>query len=319
MSTPLRNMVHETWAGVAANWGRYADALDLHETAVTERMLEAVAVQPGDRVLELACGPGGVGLVAAPLAGADGEIVLSDVAEEMVAIAVDRAHTRGLTNVRGATLDLEDIDQPDASYDVVLCRQGLMFAVDPEQATREIHRVLRPGGRASLAAWGPKAANPWLGIVFDAVSCELGHPVPPPGIPGPFNLETLHDCGQPSRAQASATSTPKTSRHRDVGAPSTSGGPGQQRLPGRSPQSSPASPKSRGRRSSNASAPRWRRTRHRPQSRCPASLGSSPLDGHDSASTHEDNRCQLAEFNLSRPWAGVGTLRGDDLAVLVSG
>jgi ubiquinone/menaquinone biosynthesis C-methylase UbiE len=189
MSTPLRGMVHETWAGVAPNWGRYADTLDLHETAVTECMLEAVAVQPGDRVLELACGPGGVGLAAAPLTGADGEVVLSDVAEEMVAIAVDRAHTRGLTNVRGATLDLEDIDQPDACYDVVLCRQGLMFAVHPEQATREIHRVLRPGGRASLAAWGPKAANPWLGIVFDAVSGELGHPVPPPGIPGPFNLE----------------------------------------------------------------------------------------------------------------------------------
>jgi ubiquinone/menaquinone biosynthesis C-methylase UbiE len=189
MSTPLRSMVHETWAGVAANWGRYADTLDSHETAVTECMLEAVAVQPGDRVLELACGPGGVGLAAAPLTGADGEVVLSDVAEEMVAIAVDRAHTRGLTNVRGATLDLEDIDQPDACYDVVLCRQGLMFAVHPEQATREIHRVLRPGGRASLAAWGPKAANPWLGIVFDAVSGELGHPVPPPGIPGPFNLE----------------------------------------------------------------------------------------------------------------------------------
>jgi ubiquinone/menaquinone biosynthesis C-methylase UbiE len=146
MSAPLRTMVHHAWAGVAANWGRYADALDSHETAVTERMLEAVAVQPGDRVLELACGPGGVGLAAAPLAGGDGEVVLSDVAEEMGAIVVDRAHTRGLTNVRGARLDLEDIDQPDASYDVVLCRQGLMFAVDSQRAAREIHRVLRPAG-----------------------------------------------------------------------------------------------------------------------------------------------------------------------------
>lgn len=189
MSAPLRTMVHRTWGGVAATWGRYADALDEHETAVTERMLEAVKVQPGDRVLELACGPGGVGLEAAPLAGADGEVVLSDVAEEMVDVAVDRARRRGLANVRGATLDLEDIHQLDASYDVVLCRQGLMFAIDPQSAADEIHRVLRPGGRVSLAVWGPKVANPWLGVVFDAVSGELGHPVPPPGIPGPFNLE----------------------------------------------------------------------------------------------------------------------------------
>lgn len=189
MSAPLRTMVHQTWAGVAANWGRYADVLDEHESAVTQRMLEAVTVQSGDRVLELACGPGGVGLAAAPLAGVDGEVVLSDVAEEMVAVALDRAQRRGVANVRGVALDLEDIDQPDESYDVVLCRQGLMFAIDPQRAVQEIHRVLRPGGRVSLAVWGPKVANPWLGVVFDAVSAELGHPVPPPGIPGPFNLE----------------------------------------------------------------------------------------------------------------------------------
>lgn len=188
-SAPLRTKVHQTWAGVAANWGRYADALEGHETAVTQRMLDAVTVQPGDRVLELACGPGGLGLAAAPLAGVEGEVVLSDVAEEMVAVAVDRARRRDLANVRGAALDLEDVDQPDESYDVVLCRQGLMFAVDPQRAVHEIHRVLRPGGRVSLAVWGPKAANPWLGVVFDAVSGELGHPVPPPGIPGPFSLE----------------------------------------------------------------------------------------------------------------------------------
>jgi SAM-dependent methyltransferase len=189
MSTPLQAMVHQTWAGVAGTWRKYADALDSHETAVTQRMLEAAAIEPGDRVLELACGPGGVGLAAAPRAGLDGVVVLSDVAEEMVAIALDRAHARALTNVHGATLDLEDIDQPDASYDVVLCRQGLMFAVDVQRAAIEIHRVLRPGGRASLAVWGPKEANPWLGVVLDVVRDVLGHPVPPPGIPGPFDLE----------------------------------------------------------------------------------------------------------------------------------
>ena len=48
--------------------------------------------------------------------------------------------------------------------------------------------MLRPGGRVAVAVWGPREQNPWLGVVFDAVSAELGIPTPPPGIPGPFSL-----------------------------------------------------------------------------------------------------------------------------------
>jgi SAM-dependent methyltransferase len=149
-------------------------------------MLELAALRPGDRVLELACGPGGAGIAAAERVGPGGEVVLSDVAAEMTAIAAERA--AGLSNVSTAVLDLEQIDQPDDSYDAVLCREGLMFALDPARAARELARVLRPGGRAALAVWGPRERNPWLGLVFDAVSAQIGAPVPPPGIPGPFAL-----------------------------------------------------------------------------------------------------------------------------------
>jgi len=114
-------------------------------------------------------------------------VVLSDVAAEMTAIAVARAADLGLGNVRTLTLDLDDLDQPDQAYDVVLCREGLMFAFDPARAAAGIGRVLRPGGR--VAVWGPRARNPWLAVVFDAVGAVLGAPVPPPGIPGPFALD----------------------------------------------------------------------------------------------------------------------------------
>ncbi len=77
----------------------------------------------GERVLELVCGTGGVGFAAAELVGPTGEVVLSDVAEEMTAIAATRA--RGLSNVSARRLDLERIDEPELSYDVVLCREGL--------------------------------------------------------------------------------------------------------------------------------------------------------------------------------------------------
>ena len=155
----VRNQIHGMWAAVAPNWARHADYLDERGGAITAAMLDRVALRPGERVLELACGPGGAGLVAAERVGETGEVVLSDVAIEMTTIAEKRASEMGMTNVRTAVLDLEDIDQPDESYDVVLCREGLMFAVEPERAAREIHRVLRPGGRIAIAVGDRESAT----------------------------------------------------------------------------------------------------------------------------------------------------------------
>jgi SAM-dependent methyltransferase len=169
--------------------GEHAAYADERGAAVTEVLLNRAALHPGDRVLDLATGPGGAGLAAAPRVAPRGEVVLSDVAEEMTVIAGERAAARGLVNVSARVLDIEAIAEPDASYDVVLCREGLMFALDPARAVGEIRRVLRPGGRVAVAVWGPRARNPWLGVVFDAVSAQVERPVPPPGIPGPFALE----------------------------------------------------------------------------------------------------------------------------------
>jgi ubiquinone/menaquinone biosynthesis C-methylase UbiE len=61
---------------------------------VVEAILAAGRIRPGDTVAELGCGPGGLGFAAAELVGADGQVVLSDVAPEMTAIAADRARRR---------------------------------------------------------------------------------------------------------------------------------------------------------------------------------------------------------------------------------
>ena len=84
-----------------------------------------------------------------------------------------------------------------------------MFAPDPAAAAREIARVLRPGGRVALAVWGPRARNPWLGLVFDAVAAQLGEPVPPPGIPGPFALADATGCRACSGAGLTTSRSPE--------------------------------------------------------------------------------------------------------------
>jgi SAM-dependent methyltransferase len=186
---PLRAALRGIWASAAPSWGEHAGYVDDRAARVTQEMFDAVALERGERVLELGCGPGGVGIAAARVVGADGSVVLSDFALEMTAIAAQRAAAAGLTNVTTREVDLERIDYPEASFDVVLCREGLMLVADPAAAVREAHRVLRPTGRAAFTVWGPRRRNPWLGLLLDALTAELGVPVPPPGVPGPFSLE----------------------------------------------------------------------------------------------------------------------------------
>lgn len=185
-TSELPARLHGMWAAVATAWGENADYTEERSTRVRALMLDGAGLRAGDRVLELACGAGGVGLAAAGRVAPGGEVTLSDVVPEMTAIAAARA--AGVPGVRTRVLDLEQIAEPDGGFDAVLCAEGLMFAVEPLRAAREIHRVLRPGGRVALTVWGPREHNPWLGLLFDAVSAQIGRPVPPPGIPGPFAL-----------------------------------------------------------------------------------------------------------------------------------
>jgi SAM-dependent methyltransferase len=185
---PRRAQLHRMWSGVAGAWAAHLAYVDARGQHVSDRMLELTLPRPGERVLELACGTGGPGLDAARLVHPGGDVVISDFAAEMTEVAAGRARAAGLANVSARVIDLEHIDEPDGSFDVVLCREGLMLVPDPERGAREIRRVLRPGGRLSISVWGPRERNPWLGVVFDAVSEQLGAPVPPPGLPHPFSL-----------------------------------------------------------------------------------------------------------------------------------
>jgi ubiquinone/menaquinone biosynthesis C-methylase UbiE len=189
----VRDRVHQMWGSVAESWGEHADHVEQRAEVVTRLMIDAVAPAPGDGVLELACGAGGLGLAIADRVTPGGRVVLSDVAPEMAAIAAARVAGRDQDEGDAAqlsvrVLDLEEIDLPDASFDIVVCREGLMFTLDPVRAASEIARVLRPGGRAAIAVWGPRDRNPWLGVLADAVAEHSGVGVPPPGTPGPFSL-----------------------------------------------------------------------------------------------------------------------------------
>ncbi|MEZ5123312.1 MAG: methyltransferase domain-containing protein [Solirubrobacterales bacterium] len=177
----------EMWDSVASGWERNAQFVDAHIAPATELLLDEATIGPGDRVLDLATGPGGAGVAAAERVGDGGRVVLADVAGEMVAAAGRR--TADDPRITTLVCDQMAIDAPDESFDAVIVRHGLMFAEDPVAAVREAARVLRSGRRYAAMTWDRRDANPWLGVTLDAVSEHIGAPVPPPGIRGPFSLD----------------------------------------------------------------------------------------------------------------------------------
>jgi ubiquinone/menaquinone biosynthesis C-methylase UbiE len=117
-----------------------------------QRLVAAVGVEPGQRVLDVATGPGPVLFAAADRLGAGGEPVGVDIAENMVRAANEEAVRRGLgACVR--VMDAEQLDLPDAAFDRVLCGFGVMFFPHLNQALRELRRVLRTGGRLGVSTW----------------------------------------------------------------------------------------------------------------------------------------------------------------------
>src|SRR4051794_7958751 len=176
------------WETVAGGWeARRADNQKASEP-VSRWLVEAIAPQPGQTVLELAAGGGDTGFLAAPLLQPGGRLISTDGAEAMVAAAQRRAAELGLDNVECRAMEAEWIDLPTASVDGVLCRWGYMLLADPEAALRETRRVLRPGGRVALAAWDAPEHNPWIANTgAELLAHGLAEP-PDPDAPSMFSF-----------------------------------------------------------------------------------------------------------------------------------
>jgi ubiquinone/menaquinone biosynthesis C-methylase UbiE len=184
----IRAQLRDRWQRGAAGWGRRADAIQEFGMPVSVWMIEQLDLQPGQHVVELACGPGDTGFLAAEQVRPGGLVTETDASDAMLGVAKGRARDLGASNVEFKRMELEWLDLPAASVDAILCRWGLMFAVDQQAAAREMRRVLRPGGRLALAVWDRPELNPWATAPTQAL-VELGHAEPPaPTLPGMFVL-----------------------------------------------------------------------------------------------------------------------------------
>jgi ubiquinone/menaquinone biosynthesis C-methylase UbiE len=128
------------------------------------RLLEMADLEPGEKVLDVACGTGLVSHPAAEAVGSNGELVGTDISEQMVLAAREEAAARGMDHAFFQRMDAEELTLPDEEFDAALSAFGFMYYPDPLKAAREMWRVLRTGGRAVAAVWGARDRCGWAEI-----------------------------------------------------------------------------------------------------------------------------------------------------------
>ena len=138
-----------------------------------EDLVELAGPQPGERVLDVACGTGVVTRLVAPLVGATGKVVGQDLNAGRIAVA------RSLSSVPGVTIEWQESDVsalpiPDATFDLVCCQQGLQFFPDRLAALGEMSRVLVSGGRLAFSVWRSIEHQPGVLAMAKALQRRVG-------------------------------------------------------------------------------------------------------------------------------------------------
>lgn len=178
----------EYWDGAGGeHWVADAERYDELNRRFGERIVDTLAPEPGERVLDVGCGNGALALAIAPRVAPDGSVLGLDLSGPMLTAARQRAVEAGLANVAFEQDDAQVAAWPEASFDAAVSRFGVMFFEDPVAAFANIRRALRPGGRLVFACWQELLRNEWIVVPSGAALAFVPMPdLGEPGGPGPF-------------------------------------------------------------------------------------------------------------------------------------
>jgi len=146
---------------------------------------DAARLQPGQRVLDVACGTGVLAREAASRVGSSGRVIGLDASPGMIAVAAERA-----PHIEWRCGSAESLPFPDGSFDAVVSQFGLMFFADRSQAIREMMRVLVPGGLAAVAVWNSLETMPAFAAEVELLERTAGRPAAD-ALRAPFVLGNL--------------------------------------------------------------------------------------------------------------------------------
>lgn len=178
----LREQQRQDWDTFSPGWKKQNLFLMEFFRPVGEELIEVVDLKDNYRVLDASTGTGEPGLTAATKVP-QGEVIGTDIAKEMVEIANENAKARGIANYRAVACETERQPFDENSFDAVICRFGIMYFPNMTEGTKELIRVLKPGGKIALSAWSQPEKNSWLATMSHIVNRTLE--IPPPTIDMP--------------------------------------------------------------------------------------------------------------------------------------
>lgn len=172
------------WERAAEGWNEHAPRIRAWLRESTDAMLDAAGVCAGQRVLDVAAGAGEPAIDAARRVGDSGYVLATDFSPAILRLAQANVARAGLRNVGFREADATRLPVEDASFDVALCRLGLMLIRDPAAALREMHRATRPGGYACTLVFAAPERNPCIGILMSTALKHAGAAPRDPFAPG---------------------------------------------------------------------------------------------------------------------------------------
>jgi SAM-dependent methyltransferase len=195
MLATFRKRVHAEWSqdATVAGWRKWHPEFAKASAPMSQLIVEACDIRLGMQVLDLASGSGEPAMTLARAVGPTGCVTATDVSPGMLDIAVEQAAAQGLDNVAFQVADMEALPFPEASFDRVTCRLGIMFSPDHDLALREMLRVLKPGGKVALVAWR-NPAQPFFAVPSALKQLDL-LPTPPAGAPHAFKFSAPGSLG----------------------------------------------------------------------------------------------------------------------------
>jgi len=174
------------WRESAEYWERHAQTIRTMFAPVTRALIEDAGISEGDKVLDVAGGPGEPSLTIAEVVGPVGSVTCTDAVAEMVAAAQSEALRRGLKNISFEQCLADSLPFEDDSFDAAVCRMGVMFFPDPLLGLREMLRVIKSDASLSFAVWSDSNLNPYAYIVTDVISRHIPAPPADPDAPSAF-------------------------------------------------------------------------------------------------------------------------------------
>lgn len=183
-----KETTREQWQTAAEAWRRWTPAIQTWLGPATERMLDLAKIGTGDDVLDVAAGAGEPAITTARRVGPAGSVLATDISANILDYAKQAARQQGVANLTTQVMDGEYLELPDATFDAVISRVGLIYFPDQQRALTGIRRVLRPGGRVAAIVYGPADRNQFFSIPIGIIRRRAQLPPPAPGQPGPFSL-----------------------------------------------------------------------------------------------------------------------------------